>query len=313
MTPELPDETSPRIIAIAGGSGFAGRAIVRRLAAMPALRVRVLTRDPERARTRLADTEAIEYVAADVNDPARLAAALAGVESVVNAVQFDGYPVENPARGLTFNRVDYGGTLALIAAAKAAGANRFIYISGAAADERSSHPAFRAKGRAERAVRGSGLGYTILRPSLMYGPEDRVVNGIARMLRLTPVMIVPGNGRQRLRPLLVDDLAAGVALAIEGRGRNGIFEIGGPDAMTFDELIRLLMELTGCRRPLLHVPETLLMVAGAIAEKLPWKFFSRDAAVFLLADNDCDIKPLLTEFPLSLTPARVGLAYLSHR
>lgn len=313
MAGDMPGEKSPRIVAIAGGSGFAGRAIARRLAAMPALGIRVLTRDPERARARLTNSEAIEYAAADVNDPARLAAALAGAEAVVNAVQFDGYPVENPARGLTFNRVDYGGTLALIAAAKAAGADRFIYISGAAADERSSHPAFRAKGRAERALRESGLGYTILRPSLMYGPEDRVVNGIARMLRLTPVMIVPGNGRQRLRPLLVDDLAACVALAIEGRGRNGIFEIGGPDAMTFDELIRLLMELTGRRRLLLHVPETLLMVAGAIAEKLPWPVFSRSAAAFLLADNECDIKPLLTEFPLSLTPARAGLEYLAHR
>jgi|SRR6185437_15506645 len=308
---DLNEVRNVRIVAIAGGSGFIGRAIVRRLAAIPAIKIRVLTRHPEKARARFAAPDALEFVATDVNDPARLAAALADTDTIVNAVQFDGYPVENPARGLTFNRVDYGGTVALIAAAKASGVSNFVYISGAAADERSSNPAFRAKGRAERALRDSGLTYTIFRPSLVYGPEDRVVNGIAKALRMTPVMVVPGSGRQLLRPLLVDDLAACVALAIGGRGRNGIFEIGGRDAMSFDDLVRLVMEITGRRRPLVHVPEALLLIAGAIAEKLPGALFSRDAVAFLVADNDCDIKPLTAEFGLTLTAARDGLAYLA--
>ena len=306
-----PDDRGARTVAVAGGSGFIGRAIVRRLAAIPGMRIRVLTRDPEKARERLAGAEMIEFVAADVNDVALLTAAVAGADTIVNAVQFDGYPVENAARGLTFNRVDYGGTVALIAAGKAAGVNHLIYISGAAADERSPNPAFRAKGRAERTLRDSGLGYTILRPSLVYGPNDRVVNGIARALRMTPVMLVPGTGRQRLQPLLVDDLAACVALAIGGRGRNGIFEIGGPDAMSFDDLVRLVMEITGRRRAIVHVPEALLLIGGAVAERLPGALFSRDAVAFLVADNDCDIKPLMTEFGLTLTPAREGLAYLA--
>ena len=300
-----------RIIAIAGGSGFIGRAIVRRLAAIPGLCVRVLTRDPEKARARLAVDGKVEFVAADVNEPSRLATAIAGADTIVNAVQFDGYPIENPSRGLTFNRVDYGGTIALIAAAKAAGVANFIYISGAAADERSPNPAFRAKGRAERALRDAGLAFTILRPSLVYGPEDRVVNGLAKALRLTPLMVVPGSGRQKLQPLLVDDLAACVALAIGGRGRNGIYEIGGPDPMTFDDLVRLLMEITGRKRPIVHVPESLLLIAGAVAEKLPGALFSRDAVAFLIADNDCDIQPLVAEFGITLTPAREGLAYLA--
>ena len=315
MSENISNDPIMRIIAVAGGSGFIGRAIVKRLAAMPGLRIRVLTRDPEKARARIVGVDAvecvIEFVAADVNDPARLAAAVAGADTIVSAVQFDGYPIEKPARGLTFNRVDYGGTVALIAAAKAAGVPNFVYISGAAADERSPNPALRAKGRAERALRDAGLAYTILRPSLVYGPEDRVVNGFAKALRMTPVMFVPGSGRQRLQPLLVDDLAACVALAISGRGRNGIFEIGGPDVMSFDGLVRLVMELTGRRRPILHLPETLLMLAGAVAEKLPGALFSRAAVAFLLTDNDCDLKPLTAEFGLTLTPAREGLAYLA--
>jgi uncharacterized protein YbjT (DUF2867 family) len=302
-----------RIIAIAGGSGFIGRAIVRRLASIPGLIVRVLTRDPEKARVRLAVEGKVDFVAADVNDPARLATAIAGADTIVNAVQFDGYPIEQASRGLTFNRVDYGGTVALIAAAKATGVANFIYISGAAADERSSNPAFRAKGRAERALRDAGLAFTILRPSLVYGPEDRVVNGLAKAIRMSPVMVVPGNGRQKMQPLLVDDLAACVALAIGGRGRNGIYEVGGPDSMTFDELVRLVMEITGHKRPIVHVPESLLLIAGMVAEKLPGALFSRDAVAFLVADSDCGIQPLAAEFGLTLMTAREGLAYLAAR
>jgi uncharacterized protein YbjT (DUF2867 family) len=300
-----------RIIAIAGGSGFIGRAIVRRIAAISGLTVRVLTRDPEKARARIAFDGKVDFVAADINDPARLATALAGADTIVNAVQFDGYPIEQPSRGLTFNRVDYGGTVALIAAAKAASVTNFIYISGAAADERSVNPAFRAKGRAERALRDAGLAFTILRPSLVYGPEDRVVNRLAKAIRMMPVMVVPGNGQQKLQPLLVDDLAACVALAIGGRGHNGIYEVGGRDAMTFDELVRLVMEITRHRRPIVHLPESMLLIAGAVAEKLPGALFSRDAVAFMVADNDCDIQPLMAEFGLALTPARDGLAYLA--
>ena len=115
----------------------------------------------------------IEFVRAEVTDPVSLPNALQGASAIVCSVQFEGYPIENPSAGLTFERVDYGGTVALLEAAKKAGADHFIYISGAAADENSTHPGFCAKGQAERAIRESGLAYTIFRPSLVYGPETR--------------------------------------------------------------------------------------------------------------------------------------------
>ncbi len=305
-------QTARQIIAVAGGSGFIGRAIVRRIAQAPDATVRVLTRDPQRARARFAgDAANIEFVAADVTQSARLGEALAGAAAIVNAAQFDGYPIENPAKGLTFQRVDYGGTVALLAAARAAGVERFIYISGAAADERSSTGAFRWKGRAERKIRESGIEFTIFRPSLVYGPEDRVVNMIAKALKFAPAMIVPGDGKQRLQPLLVDDLAACVALAADGRGRNGIYEIGGPETMTFDALVRLTMEITGRRRPIIHIREAALRMAGRIAEMAPGALFSREAVDFLIADNACDLSLLRAEFPITLTPPREGLKYLA--
>jgi NADH dehydrogenase len=301
---------SDKMIAIAGGSGFIGGAIARRLGAIAGLRPRILTRNPEAARRRF-DGATIEFAHAEIADPASLKTALEGADAIVNAIQFDGYPIENPARGMTFERVDYGGTIALLAAGKLAGAGRFVYISGAAADESSSHPGFRAKGKAERAIRESGIPYTILRPSLVYGPGDKVVNGFARALKFAPLFPVPGTGRQKIQPVLVDDLAACVALALAGRGVNGTYEIGGPDLMTFDELIRLVMEITGRRRPIVHIPEALMRAAGAIAEKLPWALFSRDAVTFVTADNACDIGPLVAEFGIQLTPAREGMAYLA--
>src|SRR5271166_4003373 len=301
-----------KIVAIAGGSGFIGRAIARRLAGMPDIHVHAMSRSPERARQRL-DLPNLEWVRAEVTDHSTLPNALQGAQVVVSTVQFEGYPVENPKKGLTFERVDYGGTVALLDAAKKVGVGQFVYISGAAADESATHPGFRAKGRAEPAIRESGLAYTIFRPSLVYGPEDKVVNGLARALRFAPVFGVPGTGRQKVQPVLVDDLAACVTLAVSGRGRNGTYDIGGPDLMTFDEMMRIIMDASGHRRPLFHIPEGVMRGVGGLLEKLPKPPLSRDAVTFVTADNAADIKPLIDEFGINLTPARVGMAYLAKK
>jgi uncharacterized protein YbjT (DUF2867 family) len=299
-----------KTVALAGGSGFIGRAIARRLVQGGGVKVRVLTRNPEKARAQL-DLPGVEFVSADIGQPASLKNALRGVNTIVDAIQFDGYPVENPSRGLTFERIDYGGAVVLIDAAKHADVQQLIYISGAAADENRTHPGFRAKGCAERAIRESGLTYTIFRPSLVYGPEDKVVSGLAKALRFAPVFGVPGTGRQKVQPVLVDDLAACVMLALSGRGRNGIYEIGGPDLMTFDEMMRIIMDASGHRRPLFHIPEGVMRGVGGLLEKLPKPLLSRDAVTFVTADNACDIKPLVDEFGINLTPARIGMAYLA--
>ena len=266
-----------------------------------------------RKRTKAADN--VEFALADVADVASLDTALAGADTIVNAVQFDAYPIENPRRGLTFERIDDGGTVALLEAAKRAQVRYFIYISGAAADENSPQAGFRAKGRAERAIRQSGLTFTIFRPSLVYGPEDKVVNMLATAVRFAPAMPVPGTGQQKLRPVLVDDVAACVALAISGQGANGTFEVGGPDLMTFDDLVRLVMDLTGHRRPIIHIPEGLLRFAGDVAEMLPGALFSlfcvTRGLVLSVADNACDIGPLIAEFGIKLTtfyPRGAGLS-----
>jgi nucleoside-diphosphate-sugar epimerase len=134
---------------------------------------------------------------------------------------------------------------------------------------------------------------------------------IARSIKLMPVAVVPGSGTQKLQPILADDLAEAVALAQGGRGIGRAFAIGGPESLSFDDFVRVLMEVRSVHRIIVHLPEQFLHMAGTIAQNLPIPLFSRDAADFLLADNACDNGPLLSEFGLNLTPLREGLKYLA--
>lgn len=297
------------IVAVAGGSGFIGSVIVRRLLGAGFM-VRLLTRNPSRAEQRFGSS-GVDFFRADLNDPRSLRVPLAGVGAIINAAQFDGYPVENSRRGLTFERVDYGGTRALIDLADHRTISRFVYISGASASPASAHPAFRAKGRAETAVRNSGIPFTIFRPALVYGPGDRVLAMFARIVRFSPLFIIPGDGQQCVQPLWVDDLAECVVMALEGRGRNGVFEIAGPEMMSLNGLVTLLMDIMGRRRIIVHAPGALVKAAGAVAETIPAQVFSRDAAAFLMTDYVCDNRALLDEFKITLTPPRAGMRYLA--
>ena len=126
-----------------------------------------------------------------------------------------------------------------------------------------------------------------------------------------PVFAVPGTGRQKVQPVLVDDLAACVALAIAGKGRDSTYDMGGPELMTFDEMMRIVMEVTRRRRPIIHIPEGLMRAGAGILERMPARVLSRDAITFVTADNATDIAPLVAEFGIKLTPLRQGLQYLS--
>jgi NADH dehydrogenase len=137
------------------------------------------------------------------------------------------------------------------------------------------------------------------------------MNGFARLLKLSPAFGVPGTGQQKVQPVLVDDLAACVAMAITGKGRNATFDVGGPELMTFDEMIRTLMEVAGRRRLIIHIPEGAMRAGASLLEMLPTPLLSRDAVTFVTADNATDIKPLVAEFGIQLTPLREGLRYLT--
>lgn len=296
------------VVVVAGGTGFIGSYIVRRLT-QDGHRVIVMSRDPGKARGQVPD--GVEVRAGDVTDGATLGPALAGAEVVVCAVQFPNHPVENPRRGHTYIRVDGEGTVRLVGAARKAGVSRFVYISGAGTREGQTKPWFRAKLMAEKAIRESGIPYTIFRPSWVYGPEDRSLNKFATFARLLPFVPVIGSGRTRVQPLYVEDLADAVAASLRtGAALNRTYDIGGPQELTMDEIIRTMLRVMGRRRPLLHSPAWLMKAAAWPLQFLPTPPFSPGAVDFVLMEEPVDNGQVLQDLGLTLTPLERGLSYL---
>lgn len=292
-------------IAVAGGSGFVGGGIATVLAGR-GHHVMVLTRHPDAARRTMPDD--FEVRSADIADPATLEPALAGAEALVIALAFHGYPMENARRGETFEAVDAAGTERLVAAAVAAGVGQLVYISGAGAAPDAAAHWFRAKWRAEAAVRGSGLRYTILRPTWLFGPRDVALNRFLAFSRFLPFVPVTGDGRQRLAPVFIDDVGAIVADALgDPAATDRVFDVGGPETMTMNDVIRVALRVTGRRRFLLHAPARLLKVVAWPLKFLPRPPLTPDAIDFVNQPAVVDIGPLLDAMPRHLTSLEEGL------
>ena len=294
-------------ILVAGGSGFIGRAVVRHLVASGA-DVLVMTAHPERSGAAIASMGA-RAVAGDVQDPPSLARAVEGASAVVQALTFPTFPVEKKSRGFTFEAFDHLGTERLVTAAAAAGVGRFVYASGSGAAPDAPEVRYRAKWGGEQAVLASRIPAAIVRPSWVYGPEDRALNRFVTLYRRLPFVPVVGDGKQRLQPVLIDDVASVLARAAEPSAPTGTFEIGGPEVMSMDGVLTVMMAVLGKRKPLLHVPASLPKLGSLFLQVLPKPPLSPDAVDFLTGDALADTGPLLAAFPdLELTPLREGLA-----
>ena len=293
-------------ILVAGGSGFLGRAAVRRLV-RDGRDVAAMTAHPGRSATRI-EVLGARVVAGDVLDPASLAQAVAGARVVIQALTFPTFPVEKPSRRFTFEEFDHLGTARLVRAAAAAGVERFVFVSGSGAAADAGTPWHRAKWFGEEAVRGAGIDHAVVRPSWVYGPEDRALNRFVTFHRWLPFVPVVGDGRQRLQPVFVDDVAEALARAAEPGAPTGTFEVGGPDVLTMDQVLAAMMEARGRPKPLLHVPVWMPKLAGAFARWLPKPPLSPAAVDFLTGDALADTGPLVEAFGLRLTPLGEGLA-----
>jgi NADH dehydrogenase len=239
-----------------------------------------------------------------------------GAEAVISTMQFPNFPVETPRLGYTFEEFDARGNERLVAAAKAAGVRTYIYLSGAGAAPDGKYHWLRAKWQGEEAVRRSGLRYTILRPSWVYGPEDRALNRFVTFARRLPFVPVVGDGQQRLQPVFIDDVVRVVVDSLEHpAAADQTFEIGGPEVLTMDEVLRTMLAVLGKRRPLVHIPAGLMRLVGRLMDLVPVasRPLSADAVTFVTMDALADTTALLRAFPdLRLTPLREGLATYLH-
>lgn len=307
-----PATARPGTVAVAGGTGFVGGEIARELRRR-GRRVVVLSSRGEAARGQLPDD--IELRTADVHRPEGLAAALQGVDELVVSLAFPGLPVEQPRKGYTFMEVDAAGTQRLVSAARQAGVARVVYVSGAGAAHDAQRHWFRAKAVAEDAVRASGLAWTILRPTWVYGPGDVSLNRFLGFARTLPFVPLTNLGRQQLAPVFVGDIARLAADSLEQDAAvEQVFEVGGPEAMPMREVIRRAMAVAGLRRPVVPGPTPLIKLAAWPMRFLPQPPLSPDAVDFVNQPATVDLAPLLRAMPRSLTPLEEGLAtYLGPR
>ncbi|MDV2495904.1 MAG: complex I NDUFA9 subunit family protein [bacterium] len=294
-------------ILVAGGTGFIGSHIIASLLAAPEgeARVRCMTRDPDRPSPW---PQKVELVGGDVRDEARLDEATRGVEVVIHTVQFPNHPVEVPRRGYTYMQLDARGTRRMVKVAAANGVRRFIYLSGAGADRNSEKGWFRAKAIAEEAVAKSGMEYVILRPSWVYGPEDRSLNKFITMIKILPFVPVIGDGTARIQPVAVYDVATVAARAVRlEEATNRVFELGGPETLTMDEVLLTIQRLLGVKRLLLHHPVGFMKLATWPLQLLPTPPMSPQAVDFITGEALVDPQPTEETFGIRFMSLEEGL------
>ena len=283
------------MILLTGGTGFVGGHVAHALRAQ-SRDVRALVRDPARAE-RLA-TWGCELATGDVTDPAGLKPAVAGCDVVVHLVA-----IIAGSRS-EFERVMTQGTKNLVAAAQEAGVRRFVLMSalGVGEETKDLTPYYHAKWEMELTVKDSGLEHVIFRPSFVFGRDGGVLPLFVRQVRWSPVTPVLGKGENRLQPIWVEDVAAYFAASVDPpAAASRTFELGGPDAITWNELYRRIASALGKRRARVNVPFGLVRPAAALAERLPSPPITRDQIKMLEAgDNVCDNGPALKAFGLGV-------------
>jgi uncharacterized protein YbjT (DUF2867 family) len=285
-------------VLVTGGTGFVGTHLVNRLL-QRGHEVAVLARDPRKTRNRY--NRPVETVGGDVLDRESVAGAAAGRQAVVHLV---GIIHERGAQ--TFDRMHREATENAVAGAERAGVRRFLHMSAMGTSEDSPSEYGRTKAAGERAVRGSGLAWTIFRPSIIFGPGDGFVSLLAPIVRRNPGFIpVIGPGTTRFQPVSIYDVTRVFADALERPETAGkAYEVGGPDVLTLNDIYREIAAAVGkAGKPLIHFPiwygRLLARAFEALARRgvLDAPPLTRDQLESLSRDNTGDIVPTLADFP----------------
>jgi len=295
------------LVTIIGGSGFLGRHIVRALARR-GTRLRVAVRHPEKARVLqpMGDVGQIMLVQTNIRNEESVCAALRGADAVVNLVGL----LYN-AGPQTFDAVHVEGAGRVARLAAAGGVGTMVHVSAIGTDPSSRSRYARTKGEGEAAVRAAFPGAVVVRPSVVFGPDDGFFNRFGAMARLSPVLPVFGHGladagTTRLQPVYVGDVAAAVAAIVErpAASRGQTYELGGPQVFTWRAIMELVRDATERRRPIVPVPFALAGIGAFFAQQLPAPPLTRDQLLLLQMDNVADpAKPGLAA--LGITPTAV--------
>jgi uncharacterized protein YbjT (DUF2867 family) len=270
------------LVTVFGGSGFLGRNVVRALAKRD-YRIRVAVRRPELAGylQPAGKVGQIHSVQANLRYPASVEAAMRDSHIAVNLV---GILTESGAQ--TFDAVQGKGAETVARAASGAGA-RMVHVSAIGADENSESRYARAKAAGEKAVLSALPSATILRPSILFGPEDQFTNRFAALARLSPMLPLIGGGETKLQPAYVGDVATAVADAVDGKTKAGAtYELGGPEVLSMREIMKIILDITDRKRMLVSLPFGLAKLQAMFLQFAPGPLkLTPDQVALLRSDN----------------------------
>jgi len=294
------------MILVTGGTGFIGKALIRHLVES-GYPVRTLIRPSQRSPD-LPRGVPVDVAVSSLGDERSLRAAMVGVKTVYHLA---GGEWRGPRASLM--SIDIEGTRAVVEAAEDAGVTRFFYVSHLGADRASAYPVLKAKAIAEEHIRRSKLDHTILRSSIVFGPNDGFTTNLARILSAIPfIFLSPGDGQVLLQPIWIEDLVTCLTWSLDDPETiNRVIDVGGPEYLTFNQIVELVIQETGIRRRVVGIGSPYLraitVFLDSIFKNLPVSVYWLD---YLAVNRTCSLDTLPRVF--NLIPARMTqhLAYL---
>lgn len=293
-------------IFITGGTGFVGRNLRQALGDRP---VRLLVRTKAEAASLQAPN--VELVEGDVTKPESLRGAMTGCEAVVHLVA-----IISEEGGRTFDGIIHRGTANVVDEARRVGIRRFVHMSAMGAMNNPAYPYMKAKWDAEQLVKNSGIAYTIFRPSVIFGPGDGFINVLAKLVKTAPVIPVVGTGKSKFQPVQVAEVAQSFVRALEEPSTAGqVYELGGPEILSYEELLDTIATKLGKKKPKAHVPVGLMKPVVKLSKPLPKALRPpvTEEQLRMLSLDNCSYQSatsrLIGRQPMRL---RDGIDYITH-
>jgi uncharacterized protein YbjT (DUF2867 family) len=298
-------ESTPRMsrrVLVSGGTGFVGGALVPKLVE-DGYSVRVLTRG--KSRTLQIAKPDVEIVSGDVTKPNSLPKALEGIEVVIHLVGIIAERGES-----SFEKVHYRGTVNLASVARDAGIKRFVHMSALGSGPEAVSRYHRTKFQAEQHLPGSGLDFTIFRPSVILGPGSEFLRTFVRMMRWSPLLVIPKVRQGRLQPIWLGDVVDCFRQAIEkGETSGRTYELGGPEKLSLGQLLGRIAKSLGREKPIVEVPMPLVRFGVSLFQALlPNPPVTREQLTMLQEDNTCEMEEVLRVFDLEYLPLDQSIA-----
>jgi NADH dehydrogenase len=295
------------MILVTGGTGFVGAALIRYLVTL-GKPVRMLLR-PSPSSPNLPRGVSVEVAVSSMNDERGLRAAMKGVDVVFHLAG-----TERKGTRANLAGVDVDGTRMVAETAAAAGVERFFYLSHLGADRASAYAVLKAKAIGEGLITHSGVNYTIIRSSAVFGPGDQFTTSLAALLRRAPgIFFMPGDGRALVQPLWIEDLVTCMGLCLDDPSTNRqLYQIGGSETFTIRQVVEILLETMGIKRRIFNMSPAYLRILALLIEQFfpqfPVSIYWLD---YLAADRTCPLNSLPRLFGLMPARFRQQLDYLT--